>query len=348
MNGRSWSNENYRFGFNGKELDPEGMGGGGSTYDYGFRIYNAQLGKFLSVDPLMHSFPFFTPFQFCSNNPLVNIDLDGCEGISATCADTRSLECSPPSPMGVPFIVFEYKEINSVWRRRQHYYNIDPSNPRFSALIAQSNQWDLIKQSNVTLWRAISATFAPKEVVNVGKTTSKEVKEEQVGFSYLFDKDDSDWSTDIIRMIETTLEVATSKIDDINEDIKNTAITVETEITEGDGIESSLAPGSKLIVSTASQITTTTKTLAKAAFLILYAKENNPETQAVFRDVSRKTDVKVELRFDKSMLEEIGKSYELKVVFKINETKQTTTKSTTSVSSAFNGGDVVPPNKPNE
>ena len=42
----------YRYGFNGKELDPEGMGGGQSTYDYGFRIYNPALGKFLSVDPL--------------------------------------------------------------------------------------------------------------------------------------------------------------------------------------------------------------------------------------------------------------------------------------------------------
>jgi hypothetical protein len=27
------------------------MGGGGSTYDYGFRIYNPNIGKFLGVDP---------------------------------------------------------------------------------------------------------------------------------------------------------------------------------------------------------------------------------------------------------------------------------------------------------
>ena len=36
MQGRAWNNEKYRFGFNGKEEDTEGMGGGGSTYDYGF------------------------------------------------------------------------------------------------------------------------------------------------------------------------------------------------------------------------------------------------------------------------------------------------------------------------
>jgi RHS repeat-associated protein len=83
MNGRSWSNENYRFGFNGKELDPEGMGGGGSTYDYGFRIYNAQLGKFLSVDPLSMSYPWYTPYQFAGNMPIWAIDLDGLEELKS-------------------------------------------------------------------------------------------------------------------------------------------------------------------------------------------------------------------------------------------------------------------------
>jgi RHS repeat-associated protein len=69
----------YRFAFNGKELDREGLGGGGSTYDYGFRIYNAQLAKFLSVDPLTASFAWSTPYQFAGNSPILNIDLDGME-----------------------------------------------------------------------------------------------------------------------------------------------------------------------------------------------------------------------------------------------------------------------------
>ncbi len=73
----------YRFGFNGKELDPEGMGGGGSTYDYGFRIYNAQLGKFLSVDPLTGEYPWWTPYQFAGNRPIDGIDLDGLEFLDA-------------------------------------------------------------------------------------------------------------------------------------------------------------------------------------------------------------------------------------------------------------------------
>jgi len=69
----------YRYGFNGKEKDPEGMGGGGSTYDYGFRIYNPKIAKFLSVDPLTKEYPWYTPYQFAGNKPIQAIDLDGLE-----------------------------------------------------------------------------------------------------------------------------------------------------------------------------------------------------------------------------------------------------------------------------
>jgi hypothetical protein len=60
------------------------MGGGGSTYDYGFRIYNALLGRFLSVDPLTKSYPFYTPYQFAGNKPIWAIDLDGLEEYKMT------------------------------------------------------------------------------------------------------------------------------------------------------------------------------------------------------------------------------------------------------------------------
>ena len=68
----------YRYGFNGKEMDNE-VSGNGNQYDYGFRIYNPRLGRFLSVDPLTKSFPMLTPYQFASNTPIVAIDLDGLE-----------------------------------------------------------------------------------------------------------------------------------------------------------------------------------------------------------------------------------------------------------------------------
>ena len=84
MEGRTYTNENllssnYRFGFNGKEKDQNGEFGSLTHYDYGFRIYNPSIGKFLSVDPLTRSYPMLTPYQFASNTPIFGIDLDGGE-----------------------------------------------------------------------------------------------------------------------------------------------------------------------------------------------------------------------------------------------------------------------------
>ncbi|MEN7549998.1 RHS repeat-associated core domain-containing protein [Rapidithrix thailandica] len=80
MAGRNYSDENYRYGFNGKENDKD-FGNQHLIQDYGFRLYNPEIGKFLSVDPLAAGYPFYTPYQFTGNNPIAFIDLDGLEPV---------------------------------------------------------------------------------------------------------------------------------------------------------------------------------------------------------------------------------------------------------------------------
>jgi len=80
MPGRKYSQANtkYRYGFNGKENDNE-VKGEGNQQDYGMRIYDPRIGRFLSVDPIMDKYPFLTPYQFASNRCIQGIDLDGLE-----------------------------------------------------------------------------------------------------------------------------------------------------------------------------------------------------------------------------------------------------------------------------
>lgn len=69
----------YRYGFNGKENDNEVKGGEGSQQDYGMRVYDNRIGKFLSVDPLADDYPSWSPYPFAMNRPIDGIDLDGLE-----------------------------------------------------------------------------------------------------------------------------------------------------------------------------------------------------------------------------------------------------------------------------
>ena len=79
MEGRRHTTETYRYGFNGKEKSEGREWGKSMHYDYGFRIYNPTIAKFLSVDPLTKEYPWYTPYQFAGNKPVRYIDLDGLE-----------------------------------------------------------------------------------------------------------------------------------------------------------------------------------------------------------------------------------------------------------------------------
>ncbi len=77
--GRNYSSDGYAYGFNGKLKDDEVHNATGTSYDYGFRMYDPRVGRFLSVDPLSGSYPELTPYQFASNTPIMASDLDGLE-----------------------------------------------------------------------------------------------------------------------------------------------------------------------------------------------------------------------------------------------------------------------------
>lgn len=87
----------YRRGFNGKEKDGEL----GEAYDYGFRMFDARVGRFLSVDPLARVYPGYSTYSFAGNTPIYAIDYDGLEPEQSTTEQT-----STQPLQGTPFKLF--------------------------------------------------------------------------------------------------------------------------------------------------------------------------------------------------------------------------------------------------
>ena len=70
------SSQQYRYGFNGQEHEDD-IDGGGGDYDFGARIYDSRIGRFLSLDPQSGNYPSISPYCFAGNMPIAFIDDEG-------------------------------------------------------------------------------------------------------------------------------------------------------------------------------------------------------------------------------------------------------------------------------
>ncbi len=76
MDGRTYAGGNSRYGFNGQEKDDDWNVDGGS-YDFGDRIYDSRLARWMLQDPFSKRYASKSPYSTMSNSPLTIIDLNG-------------------------------------------------------------------------------------------------------------------------------------------------------------------------------------------------------------------------------------------------------------------------------
>lgn len=70
------SGQTQPYKYNGKELDYyEDL----AWYDYGARMYDPVLGRFMTQDPLAENEPGISPYVYCRNNPIRYVDPNGKE-----------------------------------------------------------------------------------------------------------------------------------------------------------------------------------------------------------------------------------------------------------------------------
>ena len=67
------------------------------AYDFGFRMYNPTIGRFMSEDPLGIYFPFNSPYAFAENDCVNYVDLEGLEKTSVQAARSGTITYTKPA-----------------------------------------------------------------------------------------------------------------------------------------------------------------------------------------------------------------------------------------------------------
>lgn len=80
---RSINSDESSYGFNGMEKDDE-IKGAGNSYDFGARIYDPRLGRWLSVDPKKAEYTSVSGYNSMANNPIIFKDPEGLEPLPTT------------------------------------------------------------------------------------------------------------------------------------------------------------------------------------------------------------------------------------------------------------------------
>ncbi len=98
--------EDYRYGFNGMEKDGE-FTNSSSHYDFGARIYDGRIGRWLAVDEKDGKYPTLTPYAFSNNNSLLFKDFDGEDfGITITPAGVDAAGNPTPPTMVISAVIY--------------------------------------------------------------------------------------------------------------------------------------------------------------------------------------------------------------------------------------------------
>jgi RHS repeat-associated protein len=184
--------ECYRFLFNGMESDPE-MKGTGNCLDFGARIYDPRIGRWLSVDPLIREYPSWSPYNSFLSNPIYIIDPDGKGG---KVSKVRDINTGKVAGIKVSATIYVYSDQAQVVANLHDYAGLmkDEIECNWNIMAVKNEDGSISYEKPTDKWAANGQNYTVEFSVNVIPVTLEEAskiaasnKDKSVNFIRLYE-----------------------------------------------------------------------------------------------------------------------------------------------------------------
>jgi len=182
---RNGSAEN-NYLFNGKELDEES-----GLYYYGARYYDPIISMWLGVDPMAQRRAWASPYNYCQNNPIGRVDVDGRMDEAESGAYIGYTESTgKKGNKGYPTLYFEKGHLTQAYRRSTNIgwhpthstLTLSRNNiTKIEAKAYKDNGYSKMKQDNFTPASFIREIIKGTYIESPDATTLLEVKTNATG-----------------------------------------------------------------------------------------------------------------------------------------------------------------------
>jgi RHS repeat-associated protein len=179
--GRQFSEEHYNYGFQAQEIDDEYLAG---AVSFKYRIHDARIGRFLSVDPLAPIYPWNSTYAFSENRVVDSHELEGLEKFYA----------ADGSYLGAYSTSTELRVVNDIqiWQDIQK----NPGTIEYASL--QAAFLSSLMKNSAPLYRDEEVEGVIRDWVNKYKPLSKDQEYGMIMFSQTFTEENGDKFTGFI------------------------------------------------------------------------------------------------------------------------------------------------------
>jgi RHS repeat-associated protein len=192
MPGRQGQSGDYRYGFQGQEMEND-IKGIGNMIDYKYRMHDVRIGRFFSIDPLAAKYPYNSPYAFSENRVIDGIELEGLEFITEKLKNLAENGTLISKPTKITTYSIQFKTKYSIFGTNLQVYEVKNSYKEVSTETIENGPGEDLIVYNIKYTKTTSPWVQQEKSITITGTEDELIDVHREAILYVNKENESDW-----------------------------------------------------------------------------------------------------------------------------------------------------------